>query len=258
MSSKVLETTLREQLLTCIICEDQYCDPRTLQCLHTFCLNCIKRWSSNRGSGDNVQCPTCRQVTDLISIGGANCLPKSFVLENLRETIERFENAFCPDEPQQCHYCAAKVTCKVCNYHLCEHCSQMHRLDPNTKEHRLIRLEQKLIRLDQPPLLKEVPKLTRSLTVAEDLENRGNNGLLGFPFIRSRSSDRSKGSSKFRTSERARSAERDARTNSQTATSYMERGNSTHWIIAAFTFPVPDLSGVGGLTPLVFQPLSLY
>ena len=160
MSSKVLETTLREQLLTCIICEDQYCDPRTLQCLHTFCLNCIKRWSSNRGSGDNVQCPTCRQVTDLISIGGANCLPKSFVLENLRETIERFENAFCPDELQQCHYCAAKVTCKVCNYHLCEHCSQMHRLDPNTKEHRLIRLEQKLIRLDQP-VSKEVPKLTR-------------------------------------------------------------------------------------------------
>ena len=45
-----------------------------------------------------------------------------------------------------------------------------------------------------------------------------------------------RGFSKFRTSERARSAERDARTNNQTATSYMERGNSTFLIITAFIY----------------------
>lgn len=32
-----------EQELLCAVCQQEYMDPRTLPCIHTFCLECIKK-----------------------------------------------------------------------------------------------------------------------------------------------------------------------------------------------------------------------
>ena len=32
-----------DEQLTCVVCLDQYTNPKTLQCHHSFCLKCIER-----------------------------------------------------------------------------------------------------------------------------------------------------------------------------------------------------------------------
>ena len=45
MAQQSSSTALKEldQQLTCNVCLDQYTNPKTLPCLHSFCLKCIEK-----------------------------------------------------------------------------------------------------------------------------------------------------------------------------------------------------------------------
>ena len=46
MAQQSSSTALKEELdeqLTCNVCLDQYTNPKTLLCLHSFCLKCIEK-----------------------------------------------------------------------------------------------------------------------------------------------------------------------------------------------------------------------
>jgi len=45
---------------TCVICFNSYEEPTKIFCEHTFCLGCIKSWSSQ-----SDKCPICRQTFNL-------------------------------------------------------------------------------------------------------------------------------------------------------------------------------------------------
>ena len=45
----------------CPICLDDCEDPRSLPCLHTFCLKCIRQHCEFKHPGDEVECPVCRK-----------------------------------------------------------------------------------------------------------------------------------------------------------------------------------------------------
>lgn len=202
MSTSQLVSHLKDNLLTCAICDDQYLDPRTLRCLHSFCLRCLQQWSANNGSGESVQCPACRQVTDLGALGGAEGLPRSFFLENLREVVQRFQEVQCIDESMQCFNCSVSNVCKACNIYLCDHCFERHKQDPATREHRTIAApDSQTIRRERTG---SNHRLSRSVST---VENQGGVSLQGL-FRRSRSSDRAKGS-RNRASDLSRSAERE-------------------------------------------------
>ena len=86
--------------LTCSVCLDQYTNPKTLPCHHSFCLECIRVYSTtaskNKGKIQSkctllkkhnplkfsfqdskyyITCPTCR-VDHLIPQGGVANFPK--------------------------------------------------------------------------------------------------------------------------------------------------------------------------------------
>jgi len=48
-----------DETLECSICKEVLKDPRILPCEHTFCLECIKKWSVRQ-----LTCPVCRTRFD--------------------------------------------------------------------------------------------------------------------------------------------------------------------------------------------------
>src|SRR6218665_1657632 len=74
---------LRE-ITECPICLNVFTDPRVLPCIHTFCLECLKRISetAQKGPEDKLPCPLCRKEF-IIPADGINGVPKNFFLENL-------------------------------------------------------------------------------------------------------------------------------------------------------------------------------
>ena len=51
-------------MITCAICQDLFCEPKILPCLHSFCAGCLKEWSGNLANLDlskrHLECPLCR------------------------------------------------------------------------------------------------------------------------------------------------------------------------------------------------------
>ena len=55
---KSLTADIAEEL-RCVICLEKFTSPKVLNCLHTFCLECLNKWV-NSGT---INCPTCRRQT---------------------------------------------------------------------------------------------------------------------------------------------------------------------------------------------------
>ena len=58
-----------KDITKCPICLDDCEDPRSLPCLHTFCLKCIDSHCRDRCPGDDVECPVCRKVFQIPDVG---------------------------------------------------------------------------------------------------------------------------------------------------------------------------------------------
>ena len=50
-----------DDITECPICTEVYTDPRSLPCVHTYCLKCLKTISKDKPPGDEVACPLCRK-----------------------------------------------------------------------------------------------------------------------------------------------------------------------------------------------------
>ena len=57
--------------MTCPVCFESYDNPKTLPCLHSFCLKCIEP--------DEISCPACRITAD----NGMNNQPAAVIINNL-------------------------------------------------------------------------------------------------------------------------------------------------------------------------------
>src|SRR6218665_2301411 len=82
---KMAEARDRLQKLTeCCICFHTFTDPRTLPCIHTFCLECLKQTGEalKMKPEESMPCPLCRKPF-VIPTDGMNSLQKNFFMENL-------------------------------------------------------------------------------------------------------------------------------------------------------------------------------
>jgi len=87
-----------EQQLQCPICLLKLRVPRLLECMHTFCEECIANVAkhSQSNSGVLVRCPTCRQMT---MVSDVTKLPKNYIVENIIEALEEVKEDFKQDVP---------------------------------------------------------------------------------------------------------------------------------------------------------------
>ncbi|XP_033098230.1 tripartite motif-containing protein 2-like isoform X2 [Anneissia japonica] len=122
-----------EKVLECTICFKRLKNPKSLTCLHSFCLECLEDWVKVKGQ---LTCPTCSKSYH-IPEGGLQELPPNTFLNNLLETIEQISEkdqmkCVCRMEAQVKYYC------QDCRQYLCSTCSDHHtnyRLFANHKMH---------------------------------------------------------------------------------------------------------------------------
>ncbi|RMX39740.1 hypothetical protein pdam_00022326 [Pocillopora damicornis] len=74
MDIKTLLHNLREEV-SCSVCTTIFTDPKQLQCLHSFCLKCLKQWHRTSHGRDTIRCPKCQALNKVPESGDLKDLP---------------------------------------------------------------------------------------------------------------------------------------------------------------------------------------
>lgn len=79
--------------LECSVCFSQFNNifrcPKMLQCKHTFCLECLARINVKSADPNAIQCPLCRSLTPLPTLGLPKLVTDSDVLSCLPGAMQR-------------------------------------------------------------------------------------------------------------------------------------------------------------------------
>ncbi|XP_022810447.1 E3 ubiquitin-protein ligase TRIM71-like [Stylophora pistillata] len=125
----------------CPLCLETVEDPRTLPCLHSFCLLCLDKHANyaRRQLQTAIKCPVCQasfQIPEGDTFGG---LPASFHLNRLVDLLALRDGS---TESQRCGSCEENNTathyCFECQSFLCTTCFEAHQRFKATKGHRNI------------------------------------------------------------------------------------------------------------------------
>ncbi|XP_013402623.1 E3 ubiquitin-protein ligase TRIM56 isoform X2 [Lingula anatina] len=149
-SAGKLAQEINEEFLTCKICLETYKEPKSLNCLHTFCESCIENHAMSESSYKKYSeyrdftCPLCRKRTHLPT-GGVKALPDNFLVASLTEVITRQK----PTKFPFCDICKlvakkhreASSKCLDCAKLLCKQCVEVHRETKVTKNHSIFDVE---------------------------------------------------------------------------------------------------------------------
>lgn len=134
---------IQDVILTCEICMNIFDKPKLLPCAHTFCEECLKRYSKKCKHGE-ICCPVCRR-DHVIPDGGIEKFKNNFKVDHLlaicarkRKNTKKAENFY-----HSCEVCftlnhekvEATDVCVDCEHLLCSDCVQRHEINVVTKEH---------------------------------------------------------------------------------------------------------------------------
>lgn len=176
-------------LLECTICLCRFDDPRTLPCLHTFCLRCLSEHVKASRVGSKFLCPSCRKDCALPN-GKVQDFPKNFLMNTLTDMVASrtfsLDSATAADDTlsslvdfttgskdsRQCGnweaddpHSEAVVFCRECGQNFCSGCRDAHKMFPATRKHVLTPIETKDQMLQ--PEKATAPKLARSLSLTQ-------------------------------------------------------------------------------------------
>ena len=119
-----------EKHATCSICLDTYTKPKTIACLHTFCLKCLEEHALRTQRQGRFRCPDCQAE---VNIPEGNCfdnLPTGFLQNSLLSLLAVRQSG---DGSQiSCGICKKKSAeisyCFACEELLCSDCVNAHEL----------------------------------------------------------------------------------------------------------------------------------
>ena len=128
----------------CPLCLETVKDPKTLPCLHSFCLLCLDEHAgyARRQLQTTINCPVCLacfQIPEGDTFGG---LPTSFHFNRLVDLLALTDVS---KETQKCNSCednnTAACYCFVCQIFLCAACFEAHQRLKTTRGHRNVLIE---------------------------------------------------------------------------------------------------------------------
>ncbi len=130
-----------------------------LNCLHSFCKECLDKYYDEQGSGTNLKCPDCEISTPLTAVGRIDLLPKDLRV-SYEADIATYELKVKSKKEIECDRCvdpengpAVSFCCNECEF-LCKVCTKDHKTWRKTLHHELINLSEKKKKGD---VLKNIP-----------------------------------------------------------------------------------------------------
>ncbi|XP_033126671.1 E3 ubiquitin-protein ligase TRIM33-like [Anneissia japonica] len=134
-NSKEIIAGIEAVALECPLCMERYTDPKSLPCIHSFCLLCLEK--STKECNGILSCPTCREVCKIP--GGLKKLPNNTFIIGLLEyvnTLEQKSAPTCACENEACYFC------RDCDELYCRECKDAHRKIKITRNHTMMTLEE--------------------------------------------------------------------------------------------------------------------
>lgn len=137
--------TLRNKI-TCTICSKHFSTPKTLPCLHSFCLACLAAISTENDFGTlHLTCPECKK--EFPSIGASLVdLPDAFQVNRHLE-YHKFKQKALGQVNVHCEKCVGKKIrasgfCSKCTQFICDLCIQIHSSWSELKDHKTLKLSE--------------------------------------------------------------------------------------------------------------------
>ncbi|XP_022104584.1 E3 ubiquitin-protein ligase TRIM71-like [Acanthaster planci] len=134
--------------LECPICLCRFKEPKILDCLHSFCLNCLNGMlSSQQADTGKIRCPVCRKETPVPEVGVTGLLDCFFLSSlvdefNQREqSLETLQAATAPTCGDCVEGLEAVSRCLDCEENLCHLCKAAHERSKRTNKHQIIPID---------------------------------------------------------------------------------------------------------------------
>ena len=118
----------------CSICLDNFKEPKTIACLHTFCCECLKKHVLMSQRYGHFRCPECQTQIAIPEGNLLDQLPTSFLHNSLLSLLTVQQSG--DRGVISCELCKKKSVetsyCFECEKFLCNHCVNAHELFRDT------------------------------------------------------------------------------------------------------------------------------
>ena len=135
-----------DQLTKCPMCDRTFDDPRTLPCLHSFCLACLEAQKAGALTpSSDLRCHTCRVPFTPPAVGGVGAYTCSAFIDSLVKAARANQGDV--NRVIRCDFCEnedATMHCVECSENFCPTCSNGHHKSKMSSTHRQIPLEEAL------------------------------------------------------------------------------------------------------------------
>ena len=128
----------------CPLCLETVYDPKTLPCLHSFCLHCLDKLATfaRRQLQETIKCPVCLTLFKIPEENTFRGFPTSFHLNRLVDILALKDGK---TKDQRCDSCEENSTvtsyCFICQSFLCTACLEAHQRLKSTRGHRNVLIE---------------------------------------------------------------------------------------------------------------------
>ena len=141
-----IESLTGQDIFECSVCLSNMLNrtPRSLQCLHTFCTECLTELIQ----GNAIHCPLCRESTQLKG-NNVEELKVNFMLSQMKEQMkdQEMKTKVSTKKPEKakslCQICQGNeplFKCKECFHILCTTCKDSHDEFPDFQSHAVLDL----------------------------------------------------------------------------------------------------------------------